>query len=154
MANQSGNGLIIGILIGLVVAGGLFAAFYLGMQKSQSATPQSTLQPTSQPVVVSSAPSLPDPLGDFPIYPGSVKSESEMNTTDSCSGDVQPGATCNTKYFKYTAQDSFKNVYNFYHKVQSGWDCSKSGGAGSVGDPSLQISGDTKSTTLQIGVPK
>ncbi len=54
MLYQKGNALIIGILIGLLVAGGLFGAFYFGTQKNnstQSSSQQSvtsTVQPTSQ----------------------------------------------------------------------------------------------------------
>lgn len=64
MFNQRGNSLILGILIGLVVAGGLFAAYYLGLQKN----PVTFLTASSpKPLIASPLPSS-DPAVNWKTY--------------------------------------------------------------------------------------
>jgi len=55
MYNQRGSGLIIGILIGLVLAGGLFGIYYLGTQQNNTSTNPPVTSQTPAPAIKSSS---------------------------------------------------------------------------------------------------
>ncbi len=66
--NQKGQGLIIGILVGLLVAGGLFGAYYLGIRNNKPQTQNPVVTSTTQQTVQPSPSSTPDPTANWKTY--------------------------------------------------------------------------------------
>lgn len=154
MLNEKGNGLIIGLLVGLLIAGGLLGVYHYTL-KTPSTLPTSQVYSEVIPtpsIIPSPSDGAPLNINGFPVYP-----EAQFFKTQDwppCTkGEYSGFSLCNATTYAWKVEANFNQVNSFYNKDKSGsgWKCS--GGAGIIENESnANVQTDCKKDNFNFGL--